>query len=241
MARIFITGSSDGLGLLAVQMLVQKGHSVVLHARNSARRNDAKARLPEAEAVLVGDLSDIEETKRLAHAVNDLGQFDAIIHNAGVYQTSPATIFSVNTLAPYILTAMIKVPERLIYISSGMHRQGSHNLISQSLEKGVSYSDSKLLVLMLAFAAARRWPEACVNTVDPGWVPTKMGGRSAPDDLNEGAATQVWLASAEDARVTGRYFFHRKEDRHSEKADATGMQDLLIRRCEEISGVKWEG
>ena len=84
MARVFITGSVDGLGQLAANALVHKGHSVVLHARNRERSRYGLAMVPGAEAVLTGDLSSIEETKNLADQVNALGQFDAIIHNAGV-------------------------------------------------------------------------------------------------------------------------------------------------------------
>ncbi|MEQ1586566.1 MAG: SDR family NAD(P)-dependent oxidoreductase [Cyclobacteriaceae bacterium] len=123
MARIFITGSADGLGLLAAKALVDQGHRVALHARNYERKLDALNKVPGAEAVFTADLSNIEETKKLAHEVNDSGRFDAVIHNAGVYQTSASQILSVNTLAPYILTCLIHKPKRLVYLSSGMHLQ----------------------------------------------------------------------------------------------------------------------
>ncbi len=239
MAKIFITGSTDGLGLLAAQMLVEEGHEVVLHARNTARAKEAKQLLPEAKAVLIADLSGIEATKQLAKEVNAMGQFDTVIHNAGVYQADKSMIFAVNVLAPYILTAMIEKPKRLIYIGSNMHTQGSPELHSLSLDKGVSYSDSKLLVLMLALAVARKWPDVYVNTVDPGWVPTKMGGSGAPDDLQEGVKTQVWLASNKDAVFTGKYLFHMKEASHASSADSESKQEQLIERCYEISGISF--
>ena len=84
MARVFITGSSAGLGLMAGQLLADQGHQVVLHARNDARAADAKEPLPKAEAVVVGDLATIAATKDLAAQVNALGRFDAVIHNAAV-------------------------------------------------------------------------------------------------------------------------------------------------------------
>ncbi|UFH60488.1 SDR family NAD(P)-dependent oxidoreductase [Sulfurovum mangrovi] len=238
MAKIFITGSSDGLGLLAAKMLMEQGHEVILHARNTERAKDAKMLLPEAKCVLIADLSDMEETKQLAEELNALGPCDAIIHNAGVYQADRPTIFAVNVLAPYILTAMITRPQRLIYIGSNMHPQGSVVTNALSLETGVSYSDSKLQVLTLAKAVARKWPGIYVNTVDPGWVPTKMGGSAARDDLDEGAGTQVWLASSEDALCSGRYLFHRREVPYDSRADDEDLQEQLIARCEEISGIK---
>ena len=238
MAKIFITGSSDGLGLLAARMLADRGHEVVLHARNAERAEDAKRALPHARAVLIGDLSDTEATKRLAEEINALGRFDAVIHNAGVYQAPKPVIFAVNVLAPYILTALINKPKRLIYVSSGMHRQGSFNVAAPSPGTGVSYSDSKLQVLMLAMAVARRWPDVHVNTVDPGWVPTKMGGSGAPDDLQAGAETQVWLASGDDAAFSGRYLFHMKTEPHAAEADDENAQEKLLERCYELSGIR---
>ena len=84
MARVFITGSSDGLGLKAAQLLVEQGHSVVLHARNQQRADETQKTLPEAEAIVVGDLASIAQTRHVADQVNQLGTFDAVIHSAGV-------------------------------------------------------------------------------------------------------------------------------------------------------------
>jgi NAD(P)-dependent dehydrogenase (short-subunit alcohol dehydrogenase family) len=114
--------------------------------------------------------------------VNAIGKFDAVIHNAGVYQVSGKLIFSVNTLAPYILTCLIQKPKRLIYLSSGMHLQGSANMEKNSY----TYSDSKLHDVILSMAVARKWTDVYANAVDPGWVPTKMGGHGAPDNLERG-------------------------------------------------------
>jgi NAD(P)-dependent dehydrogenase (short-subunit alcohol dehydrogenase family) len=211
MARIFITGSADGLGQLSAKSLVEQGHKVVLHARNAERAHEATKKIPEAETVVTGDLSNIEETKNLADEANALGTFDAIIHNAGVYQTSSKDIFAVNTLAPYILTCLIKKPKRLIYLTSGMHLQGRAKLENFKTDiNRITYSDSKLHVMILCKVAARKWKDVYANAVDPGWVPTKMGGPGAPDDLKNGYETQVWLAVSNDenAKVSGRFFFN---------------------------------
>ncbi|SKC64919.1 SDR family NAD(P)-dependent oxidoreductase [Ohtaekwangia koreensis] len=242
MARIFITGSADGLGQLCAKLLIEQGHRVVLHARNAERGREAMKNIPGAEAVLTGDLSSIEETKKLAEHVNQLGIFDAVIHNAGVYQVSASLIFSVNTIAPYTLTCLIQKPQRLIYLSSGMHLQG-HSKLDELKRKGsgVSYSDSKLLVLMLSMAVARKWPDVYSNAVDPGWVPTKMGGPGAPDDLQKGFETQAWLAVSNDdkAKVSGRYFHHQKESRYNTEADNTLLQEKFLTLCKEITGVSF--
>jgi NAD(P)-dependent dehydrogenase (short-subunit alcohol dehydrogenase family) len=237
MARIFITGSADGLGHLAAKLLVEKGHRVVLHARNAERGRDALKKVPGAENVLTGDLSNIKETIKLADQVNALGSFDAIIHNAGVYHTTAKEILYVNTLAPYILTCLIQKPKRLIYLSSGMHLQGSfkHNIDQ------ITYSDSKLHDLMLCKVVARKWPDVYSNAVNPGWVPTKMGGVGAPNNLQKGYETQVWLAVSndEEARVTGEYFYLQKTAHYNPGADDIILQDKLLAVCEEITGISF--
>lgn len=242
MTRIFITGSADGLGQLAAEALIARGHRVVLHARNEKRGREGLDKVPGAESVVTADLGSIDETKRLASKVNALGEFDAVIHNAGVYNASAEEIFAVNTLAPYVLTCLIQRPKRLIYLSSDMHLQGRSKLDSFKTETGrITYSDSKLHVLMLCMAVARKWPQVYANAVDPGWVPTKMGGQGAPDDLQEGYETQVWLAisDAEKARVSGRYFHHRKESRHNPEADDTSLQERFLSLCQEITGASF--
>jgi len=240
MARVFVTGSADGLGQLAAKALIDLGHQVVLHARNIERGKQAMNKTLGAEDVLVADLSNIEETKTLASKVNALGRFDTVIHNAGVYRASAKEIFTVNTLAPYILTCLIQKPKRLIYLSSGMHLHGRSKLDSFKTEiSRITYSDSKLHVVMLCTAAARKWPDVFSNAVDPGWVPTKMGGLGAPDNLQKGYQTQVWLAVSNDekAKVTGRYFFHQKERHYNPEADNVQLQGRFLDLCEEITGV----
>ena len=254
MARVFITGSADGLGQMAAALLVKQGHQVVLHARNADRGRHAMGRVPGAERVLISDLSSIEETKNLATEANSSGHFDAVIHNAGVYQDSThdptvdglPLLFAVNSLAPYILTALIQKPERLIYLSSGMHLQGSSKLdgianTKPGVRNTVTYSDTKLHDVILCKAVARKWTDVYANAVNPGWVPTRMGGSSAPDNLEKGFQTQVWLAVSSDAKakVSGRYFFHQKEDRYLSAADDFPLQEKFISICEQISGVSF--
>jgi NAD(P)-dependent dehydrogenase (short-subunit alcohol dehydrogenase family) len=240
MARIFITGSSDGLGCMAAKLLINQGHQVVLHARNTERGKQALGKVPGAEKVLTGDLLSIEETKKLAAEVNAIGHFDAIIHNAGVYQVPNKQIFAVNTLAPYILTCLIQRPERLIYLSSGMHLQGDPGLRDLSHDTGrYGYSDSKFHDVILSMAVARKWPGVYSNAVNPGWVPTKMGGSGAPDNLEKGAETQAWLAVSNDkeAKVSGRYFFHMRENHFLPEAGNPVVQEKFLALCKEISGV----
>jgi NAD(P)-dependent dehydrogenase (short-subunit alcohol dehydrogenase family) len=213
MARVFITGSADGLGRAAAETLLDDAHEVVVHARNSDRLTAVRDLLDRGAAAVVGDLSDLGQTRGVARDVNRLGRMDAVIHNAGVY-TGPQ-VLPVNIVAPYLLTALIDRPQRLVYLSSSEHRSGRASLTGldwSGRRITASYPDSKLFVTTLAAAVARTWADVFSNAVDPGWVPTKMGGPGAPDDLRLGHLTQEWLATSEDpdARTSGGYWHHQR-------------------------------
>ncbi len=214
---------------------------MVLHARNEKRANDAKRKVPAAQNVLIGDLANADEIRRLATHVNASERFDVVIHNAGVYRTSTQEILAVNTLAPYMLTCLIQRPKRLIYLSSGMHKHGEPSLEKIVEGEGISYSDSKLHMVILAKAIARKWPEVYANAVDPGWVPTKMDGAEAPDDLEKGFETQLWLAVSNNkkAKVSGRYFYHKKEESYHPKADDIAIQETFLERCGKATDVSF--
>ena len=253
MARVFITGSSDGLGKMAAQLLIEQGHNVVLHARNESRGKEVMAAVPGAEAVVVGDLASVQQTRKVAEQVNSLGTFDAVIHNAAVgykegrrivTEDGLPHVFAVNTVAPYILTALITKPKRLIYLSSGLHQSGDASLKDLTWEQRLwngtqAYSDTKFHDVLLAFAMARLWPSVLSNAVDPGWVATKMGGPSATDDLNQGHRTQVWLAVSEDpaAKVSGEYVYHLRQRAPRAATRDVAVQEQLLEACERFSGV----
>lgn len=264
MARIFITGSSDGIGLLTAKRFVADGHQVVLHARNAKRARETEAACPGAAAVLIGDLSNIAETKALAAQAQALledrpgARFDAVIHNAGVYRGQDNAVsrdsgfprlFVVNTLAPYILAVSMTspLPRRLVFISSSMHYGGRPKL--DTMPRSVTYSDSKLHSVMMAKAFARRWGKSIDVSVsaDPGWVPTKLGGRSAPDSIEDAVATYVTVALGEgEAKgsgdgagggVSGKYFVNSRMARPQPVADDEALQDELLAKLASLSGV----
>jgi NAD(P)-dependent dehydrogenase (short-subunit alcohol dehydrogenase family) len=255
MTRVLITGSADGLGLMAGQLLAHRGHEVVLHARSEARAGDARAGMPAAAAAaaVTGDLATIAGMRQVAAQANELGPFGAVIHNAAVGYTEPervqtpdglSQVFAVNVLAPYLLTALITPPARLVYLTSGMHRSASPDLsdlqwVARAWRGAQAYAESKLLDVMLAFAVARRWPGVLANAVEPGWVATKMGGPGAPEDLSLGPVTQAWLAVSDDpaARVSGQCFYHQRPRPAHPAAASPGLQDEVVAYCARLTGV----
>ena len=251
--RIFITGSTEGLGRGAAEALMKDGHQVVLHARSKERAAVLADLAPRAAGIVIGDLASAAQTRALAEQVNELGRMDAVIHNAGIFRepgrgSTPeghAKVLAVNTLAPYMLTALINRPGRLIYLSSSMHRGGEGPLddidwTRRGWDTYRAYSESKLYVTTLAFATARHWPDVASNAVDPGWVPTRMGGRGAPDDLEEGHLTQTWLATSDEAaaKTSGRLWYHRAPQRPAAATLDVGFQDELMAKLGTLTGIK---
>ena len=208
--------------------------------------------MPNARDALIGDVSSQRECRIVAEHANRFGRFDAVIHNVAVgYREPPVTtadglphVFAVNTLAPYMLTSLMERPQRLIYLSSGLHRQGDASLkdplwMERNWEGLQAYADSKLHDTILAFAIARRWRDVLSNAVEPGWVATRMGGPNATDDLEAGPKTQVWLAVSDDAAalVTGKYFYHQKALSPAAVARDADVQERLLSLCASLSGI----
>jgi NAD(P)-dependent dehydrogenase (short-subunit alcohol dehydrogenase family) len=255
MASVFVTGSVDGIGRQTAQMLVAQGHRVVLHARNEERARVGAAAVPGAASVAIGDLASLSQTRDLAkHLAQE--DFDAVVHNAGVggsgrretTEDGLERTFQINVLAPYVLTALMPLPARLIYLTSGMASGGAIDLADLQRERrrwssNGAYCDSKLCDLALALAVARRYPQVVSTAVCPGWVRSRMGGPGAPTDLTTGAATQVWLAASDDPEAlrSGRYMRHLRVLEILRPAADVRVQEGLLAACAELSGVPLPG
>jgi NAD(P)-dependent dehydrogenase (short-subunit alcohol dehydrogenase family) len=240
--RVLVTGSADGLGRAAAETLLAAGHDVVVHVRNRERLDAVRASLDRGAEVVVGDLAHLDQTRDVAEQANALGRMDAVIHNAGVY-TGPA-VMPVNVVAPYALTMLMHRPDRLVYLSSGAHRSGRPQLAGLDWSGGRvtgSYSDSKLFVTTLTVALARLWPDVLSNAVDPGWVPTRMGGPDAPDDLRLGHVTQEWLATSDDpgALTSGGYWHHQHRRMPHASAHDDAFQAELLDALARFTGIEF--
>ena len=244
MARVLITGSTDGLGRAAAASLIQGGHEVIVHARSAHRLSAVQHLLDRGALSVIGDLAVLQEVREIADQANGIGRIDAVIHNAGVLDG--ASLLPVNVVAPYLLTALIPGPRRLVYLSSGMHRGGDTGLDGldwTGRTTTASYSTTKLQVTALSAAVARLLPHVASNAVDPGWVPTKMGGRSAPDSLELGHRTQEWLATSDDpaALASGGYWYHQRRQAPHPSTQDPEFQDALLARLAEHTGIRLDG
>lgn len=250
MAKILVTGSSTGLGFFAAEKLIAQGHQVVVHARNHERADELRSKLPDVAAIVQGDLAYLEQTRDIARQVNQYGPMDAVIYNAGIYGSRQKVLteqginetFAVNVLAPYLLTALIERPNRLVFLSSSMHFGANHHCEDLSWEQRrwnntAAYSESKFYDTLLACAIARIWPDVYSNSVDPGWVPTRMGGQSASDDLDMGSDTQVYLATSNEpsAKVSGCYFHHMRQQQPDPKVHDRDLQQQLLECCGQLT------
>jgi NAD(P)-dependent dehydrogenase (short-subunit alcohol dehydrogenase family) len=239
-SRVLVTGSADGLGRLAAESLMSAGHEVVAHARNEDRASSLEALVERGADLVVGDFTDRDAVHRVAAQLNDAQPLDAVIHNVGVW-SGPA-VMPVNVIAPYLLTALLKSPKRLVYLSSGSHYGGRASSLTRcdwSGRRAGSYEDSKLFVTTLAAAVARLRPQVLSNAVDPGWVPTKMGGVGAPDDLELGHQTQEWLVSSQEpeALTTGGYWYHGQRRQPHQAVNDEQFQDQLLQALAQETGV----
>jgi len=253
MSRIFITGTSQGIGLETGRTLVEMGHEVVAHARNDERARATSEALPGAHAIVTGDLSDLASTRELATRANEHGPYDVIIHNAGLgggsgerSETADGLerIFQTNVVAPYVLTCLMPLAPRMVYLTSGLEANGRLRLDDLQWRErpwdGMqAYSDSKLHDAMLSFELAARHPEIVVNAVDPGWIQTNMGGPSAPDPLPLGAETPVWLATSDDsiATTSGQYLKRRKAQTPNPATQDATARAALVAELESITSL----
>jgi NAD(P)-dependent dehydrogenase (short-subunit alcohol dehydrogenase family) len=243
MRTVFITGSADGLGLMAARLLIDEGHAVTLHARSEERAEEALRAAPGAAGALHGDLASLAQTRALAESA---GRFDGVIHNAAVgfreqrrlTEDGLPHVLQINAVAPYLLTTLMPKPERLVYLSSGMHHGGDPDLTDLHWERrpwsgAQAYSDTKLFDATLGAAFARLWPDVVSSAVEPGWVATKMGGAGAPDDLDQGPTTQAWLAVADDVE-SGGYWYHRRPAETHPAVRDVAFQDALLEAFAEL-------
>jgi len=223
---ILVTGSNKGIGYEMVRQLAKLGHQVILTARDEAKGSEAQKKLKGENLsvhFLVLDITNEASLQQAATKVkSEFGKLDVLINNAAIslrgdhslLQNDSAIteqIINTNALAQLAVTrafqSLIPNGGRIIMISSGGGSM-SDPVGGWSPAYCISKSFLGAITRHLAYELSSR--KISVNALDPGWVKTDMGGRSAPGSVEEGADTPVWLATT-DKIATGKFFRNRKE------------------------------
>ena len=255
MTTVCLTGSTDGIGLVAARTLLTAGHRVLVHARSEQRGApvvEALAADPACtgEVVLVvGDLASLDAVRGLAEQVAAHGPLDVLVHNAGVWvrdAASPVTVdgfettFAVNVLAPHLLTALLadRLTGRLLWLGSGMAASGrpKPSALGGAREPRQAYADSKACDVALALAWGRRLPGVASAAVDPGWVRTKLASAGAPGDVADGADTLAFCCTDADL-AAAPYWKDRRPSPVPGRLRDTALQDAVAAACDRLVGL----
>ncbi|MCI0397349.1 MAG: SDR family oxidoreductase [Chloroflexi bacterium] len=222
-----VTGGNRGIGLEICRQLGRLGIQVILTAR-SVGRGTAAAGALQAEGLPVHfhplDVADQMAVRRLAKTLaDDYGRTDILVNNAAVYLDPGLSIAEMDlALVRQTMETNFYGPLRLCQIIAPLMRRNSYGrIVNLSSQMGslrhmgagaLAYRVSKtaLNALTRVLAAELRGNNILVNSVDPGWVRTEMGGDHAPRSVEEGAETAVWLATLPDGGPTGSFFRDRR-------------------------------
>lgn len=228
-----VTGANRGIGLETVRQLAAQGVTALLGARDEKRGTEAADKL-KSEGLDVQflrlDLDDAASQDNAAKFISDkFGRLDILVNNAGVAldltipasqgtpeqwrKTFDTNVFNLISLTQKLLPLIKKsAAGRIVNLSSGL---GSLTLNSDPNSNfagiagsTVAYDASKAALNMFTIhlAAELKDTPIKVNSGDPGWVKTDMGGQDAPLEVTEGAKTSVWLATLPEDGPTGGFF-----------------------------------
>ena len=223
-----VTGANKGIGFETCRQLGQQGIEVILTSRNEGKGRQAQEVLQQEglnihyHPLQVTNLESVFQLKD--YVVNTFGRLDILINNAGVYLDENENIIDIepdifrstlhiNLFGPFYLCRTFlplmkqKGYGRIVNVSSGygaLRSLDSPNVGSYKLSKVALNGLTRLM------SSAVDNNRVKVNSADPGWVHTDMGGPSAPRSPQQAAEGIVWLATLPDNGPSGKFFYDKK-------------------------------
>lgn len=230
-----VTGGNRGIGLEICRQLARNEIMVILTGRNKEAGQKAAHDLQKEELPAVFHQLDVDHPasiEQLADFVRkEYGRCDILVNNAGIFpDTTDASggefpsVFKAksetitramvtNVYGPlHLCQAFVPVMRkngygRIVNMSSGMGQLTDMN----GGYPGYRLSKTALNALTRILADELKGENILVNTMCPGWVRTRMGGKNATRSVEEGADTAVFLATLPDDGPSGKFFRDRKE------------------------------
>jgi NAD(P)-dependent dehydrogenase (short-subunit alcohol dehydrogenase family) len=216
-----VTGGNRGIGREIARRLAIIGMRVVLGVRDPGAGQD---RVRQLEGELHVEQLDVSQSRSVGACAERLAsagiEIDVLVNNAGLYTTTALLdvderalleTLEVNLLGAW-RTSRAFVPGmrargwgRVVNVSTGY----AH--VAESAPQAGAYGLSKAALNALTrMIAAEAGPTVKVNCMSPGWVATRMGGSGAPNTVEQGADTAVWLATLPDDGPTDGFFYQRE-------------------------------
>jgi NAD(P)-dependent dehydrogenase (short-subunit alcohol dehydrogenase family) len=222
-----VTGANRGLGLETCRQLLAHGLRVAMTGRDQQAveraLEDLQAMHDRAIAVRM-DVTDVASIKAAHRTISErLGPVDVVINNAAILQFESADILdtpldafretfetncfgAIEVCREFVPSMADRGFGRVVNVSSGAGQLSKMSTYAPAY----SISKSALNAFTRILAESYRHAGVLANVVDPGWVRTDMGGRSAPRSVQQGADTTVWLATLPDSGPTGGFFRDRR-------------------------------
>jgi len=218
-----VTGGNRGIGLEVCRQLAATGLRVILTARDPGRAEAAARDLRKDGLDVAAETLDVTDEASI-RALSQRIEVDVLVNNAAIIVREGATMigtaiddlrttFETNVFGA-VAVALAFVPGmvarrygRVVNVSSGAGQ------LSTMTTYAPAYSMSKaaLNAFTRLLAEETRRNGVLVNSVDPGWVRTRMGGSSAPRSVEQGADTIVWLATLPAKGPTGGFFRDKRQ------------------------------